>query len=682
MNFSFHNHLSIQLKNKKYNFYNTVLKSTLQTLANFQKYNEFISIGTGLPDNTAQNNFHLTNHIHTEKLSNYSIQSDISKGNLFAKYEFVIDKSNLNTNYLTEVGLSNNADNPTIYNYFSLISEELPNGLNISDSDEIVFEITIYLNINEGQDIILTSGKNYFIEFLLGNGLGDVFICSGLNYSENVRIKRQMPESTKILCDKISSINNDSLEIKFEGVYNSGEINEILYITNNTVFARRNLKEFNEPITKELTISPKANYVIKIDSDLKAVDSVVNQSTNETESYYFVSKFANSFGDKVNLPFNNIFNSTTSRFISKDGDVIFFILNDKVYAYKNSDFNLIELNTKEINDNYILNILIVGNAVFVISKIQPFISTYIIQNNNIKKIKNTFDNFDKISDFEELLQSEATKFNNEKYAIGIIKKDRTSLTIFLNYDETNGFSISSYKTNNKQFDYILGMINNKFCDGRLIFLKEGETSALCRMVTYLSDETETDIYTSLAYNLVNGAKKNYCKNRAIISEKTTSPSVIIYYYPQIYKYDLPLISNELKDYISNDLNYIIQKNQDSSFSIYNLVGYDTPEAFIDGIPSQVNQSKIIDFEFLKDTLLIFQNVESEPIIAFNLNLNKTQIENVSDKESSYKVVTKEFNKLGKNSEQIKFSLKAGINLWFFLKKFLRLLMVKTHHFLQ
>ena len=95
MNFSFHNKLTIILKNKKYEFYNSILKSTLNQLANFGKFNEYISIGNGLPNSDFQNNFHLSNYISTHQLSNKSIQSDISKGDLFAKYEFIVSKENL-----------------------------------------------------------------------------------------------------------------------------------------------------------------------------------------------------------------------------------------------------------------------------------------------------------------------------------------------------------------------------------------------------------------------------------------------------------------------------------------------------------------------------------------------------------------------------------------------------------
>ena len=76
----------------------------------------------------------------------------------------------------------------------------------------------------------------------------------------------------------------------------------------------------------------------------------------------------------------------------------------------------------------------------------------------------------------------------------------------------------------------------------------------------------------------------------------------------------------------------------SNYQIYNLVGYNTPENFINNFPSFVDQNKILDFEFLQDTLLIFQDDTTKPILALNLKLNHTQIENVSSNEFSERLV--------------------------------------------
>ena len=683
MIFSFHNKLTVRASNKKYSFYNTLLSSTLQQLSTFGKINEYISIGNGLPNSESQNAFHLTSHIATAKLIFKSIQSDISKGSLFAKYQYKLQKSDVLATHITEVGLSNNETTPTIYNYFSLITDETPNGIDITNSDEILLEVTLNLTISENNQTILTSGNNPLIEFLLGNGLGDVYACSGSNFAENTRMNRQIPTNKeKYICTKTATIQNNSLKIDFECNLNIGELDEILFISADKVFARKNLKEHLTLSSETLNLTPKANYVIKIDSDIKSIVSVTKQSDQTVESNYFVSKYANSFGDEISLPFNNIFDSTTSRFLSKDGKFIFFVSNTKVYAYKNEDFKITEINTKEIVEDYITKIISFDKFVFIISKVAPYISTYIIEGNMIKSTSNNLKSFEKYSDFETIQQADVTWCNNGKFIIGLILNDSSALSIYLTYDDTNGFSTSSFLTNSREFNYIIAMYKNNFCDGRMIYLKEGETSLKCRLVTHSADGTETDVYSSLAYALVKDATNIYTKGRAIISEKSTTPSVVIYYYPQVYEYDLPLISTELKNYISQDMNYIIQKTETNEYKIYNLVGYDTPEEFSDGFLSILPYNQIVDFEFMKDSLLIFTNLSDKPVVAFNLKLNKTQIENLSDKDAEYLVAVEKYNKLGSDGKQIKFKLETKVNLWYFQTEFKRWLAAEMQHFLQ
>lgn len=663
MLFSFHNELNIKTKSNSYTFYNNVYPSLLTKLSNFESYNNYLSIGNGIANLETQNQFHLTNHIFTTKLYSKQMQSDINKGSLFSVLEFKIYNHEINSKYIKEVGLSDNKTNPTIFNYFSLISEETPNGIDISDTEEIVLKVTIYLLVDELKENLLTSGNNKIIEFLLGNGIGDIYLSSGTNFANNIRLARNITESqTKYLCERTASISDNSLKFSFSKALNIGEIDEILFTTENEVFARNNIKNINPLLENQTTLTPKSNYVIKLDEDIESISEITKISDSSTETNYFATKYSNSFGDKVHTPFNNLFDSTTSRFISKDGKLIFFILNNKVYCYKNNNFILEEINTRAIQSDNIFKIIAFDNFIFVISLDTPYISTYIIENNSIKNVSNDLINFEKYSSFETLQQIDICQSKNNKFMIGIILQDNTALSIYLTYNETDGFITTNYLTNSKNFNYVMAMHKNNFCDARLIYLKEGETSASCRIVTHFPDETETDIYSNLAYELTNNSTRVYTKGRAIISEKTTSPNIVIFYYPQVYQYELPLISDELQDYISNDVNYIIQKKTNNQYSIYNLVGYDTPEEFTNNISELVDTDKIIDFEFLSDTLLIFLNDNNEKIVAYNLKLDKTQVENLSEKDKSYLIKYKKYDKFGANNETVKFSFIVQVDL--------------------
>lgn len=662
MQFSFHNKLTITVNDKKYIFYNTILQSLLVKLSTFEKYNQFLAIGDGVPDSNFQSNFKLTNHKNTLNLTQSSCQSDITKGELFSKNSFLVSSEDIPSTHISEVGLSDNSENPTIFNYFTLIDEQNPQGIDISNSNEVLFEVTIYLNINENNNIILTSGKNPFIEFLLGYGMGDIYTFLGSNYSENVRINREPANNKEYYpCNTESKIIDNYFEINFSHSYSNTIIDEIVFVSDNRVFARQNLKELNPVQILDSSLISQNNYVIKLEEDIKEVLTVKNQNTQANENNIHISKYANSFGDKIHFPFSNLFSYETPRFVSKDGDKLFFLLNDSVYAYKNKNFNIESLDCTQISEAYITHIISFNKFVFIVSKLHPFISTYEIKNNRLEKIINNFESSEIFEQFKNLQAIDITQCNNGKILIGILTSNKNALTVYIDYDENSRLILNNFIQNQKEFNYVFALYKNHFCDGQIIYLKEGETSASSRIVTHYADFTENDTYSYLAFALTNNSKRIYTKGRAIISEKKTSPTLSIFYYPQVFEYNLPLLSNEKKNYISPTLDYIIQEFDNKKFDIYNLVGYETPEMFVDNIDSIVNTNDIVDFEFLKDTLLIFvQN--SDQIIAYNLNLVKTQIENVSEKNTSYQVTYNKYNKLGSNNNTININLTTRISL--------------------
>lgn len=211
----------------------------------------------------------------------------------------------------------------------------------------------------------------------------------------------------------------------------------------------------------------------------------------------------------------------------------------------------------------------------------------------------------------------------------------------------------------------LAMYKNNYSDAQNMFLQSGEYSSDCRLVIHNPSGEIKDIYTVVAYYFTKDTKEVYTKNRAVIVEKTTAPYFWIYYYPQIYRYNLSLLQDEVDDYISTNLLYLIQKLSDGNYKIYNLVGYENPSEFKNGFPLEVNQSKIEDFEFLNDTLLIFTSDENERIIAYNLKQDLMAIENVSLAESEYKVSLQKYDLIGKNNEGVIVTFKVTISVWYF-----------------
>ena len=255
MNFSFHNQLNVYISDKKYTFFNSLLPSFLNQLSNFDKYNQYLAVGNGQTSTNVDNNYKLSNYICTLNLQNSAFQSDISKGSLYSKYEFYAKHSQIPSDYISEIGLCNNESDPTIFNYFSLISSDHPLGLDISNVDELVFEVFIFLNVDEQNEIIFTAGNNPFFEFLLGNGLEQVYLATGSNAADNIRLHRRIKNKNSLLPVEMNCfINENSIEINLSTTIQSvEEIDEILFISNSRVFARKNLKEIKPTIQTEKT---------------------------------------------------------------------------------------------------------------------------------------------------------------------------------------------------------------------------------------------------------------------------------------------------------------------------------------------------------------------------------------------------------------------------------------------
>lgn len=664
MDFKLHNKAIIKTNNKSIEVYNQVNNPILECLSKLKSYNNFISIKTynDIDNNSLEKPISL-------KTTNIYYQSNIEDGELFSKSETIINTNSLNDNYLTEIGYSDgNILNPTFYNTFILTNEENPNGLYIKDSEEISIEIYMYLYINENN--FLTLGKNKFIEFLLGAGLNEIYYCKGSNYSSNENIYRELPENNQIYpCNIDIHLEENNLTINLNSDISTGEINEILFISSNSVFARYNTKEIKPTIQTSIEIQPKTNYILDIKEDIKNINSIKNLDNSSLENEYYVSNYANNFGDKISTPFNKMFDNNTKRFLSKDGDKIFFLIDENIYGYSNKDFSIKSLNTNTIKAEYIIKLISFDDYIFIITKLEPYILCYKIINNAAILINNNLTNNNNINLIANSRNVDIVLSKNNIFMLGFISDEGKGYTIYFSL-QNDMFIYNDIKISDYNFPYLVAVHKNNFCDAQIIYLQAGETSLDSRIVYHYPDKTESDVYSALAYNFTNNTKNIYAKNRAIIVEKINTNNLLIYYLPQVYKYELDLFSSETISYISQDGKYLIQKLNNNEYNIYNLIGYDTPELFINNLPAEINKNEIVDFEFLKDSLLIFLNNNKNPIVAYNLNLNKTQIENVTSNTSTYKVEMEKYDKLGLNNEGVVVTITTNITLWFFQIKYI------------
>lgn len=664
MKFLFHNKIELKYKNKNYLFFNTMLNSVFDKLKNLEAFNKYASVGSGEPS-TNQTEYHLTSYLKTYELETEILQNDISNGNLFIKQSVIIDDANLNDKYIKEIGLSNSEDNPIIYNYFSLISEELPNGIKKENGEAIVFSIYIYLTIIEDSSIMLTSGNNKFINFLLGLGLDDnIYVVKGNNTTPNKRIFREEPTSSEKYLTSLTISESDGLNLNFSADLGSAEINELVFLVGNSPFARVNLQEYKTLTTTTQTYTPKTHYVVDLGENVNSYSSIKNLSTNLEETNVYAGKYANDFGDKITLPFHNIFDSTTPRFLSKDGDKIFFVIEDTIYGYINNEYQITQIKTGNITIQNIFKIISFEDNVFVITKTEPYIYSYKITNNELVLTELDLTNFEKFDSLDKIFNADITLGKNGVFMLGLIlEPEHYGYTLYFTYDqENNKFIYDSYLVSEYLFSYILAMYKNNFSDGQMIYLREGEHSVACRIVYHYSDKTLYDVFTNYALTLTKNTKEIYTKNRAIIVEKTTEPYLWIYFYPQIYQYNLSILGSEEDDYISTNLIYLIQKYNNSTYKIYNLVGYVTPTEFTNGFPSEIDKTKILGFEFLKDTLLIFMDNKDEPIVGYNLKETSMLIENVSVNTDQYEIVVNKYDLLGSNNEGVIANLAIKISI--------------------
>ena len=302
------------------------------------------------------------------------------------------------------------------------------------------------------------------------------------------------------------------------------------------------------------------------------------------------------------------------------------------------------------------------NFVFIFTKVRPFIHCFVVEDGVMREVSFDLSSFLYSNQLEKVLQIDVTVSRNGTFLMSCILEDGKGLTVYFSYDiESNKFVYDDFKLSDYEFSYLISLYKNNFCDGLAVFVKGGEYSYDCRMVTHYADKSIRDVATVLAYDLTKDTKKIYSKDRAVIVEKTTNPKLSIYLYPEVIKYDLPLNNIESNYYFSNDLCYLIQKNADESIKTYYLCDGELKE--FDGLISGLfDQSKVVDFEFMNDLVLIFSADEQIGIEGICLKKDCGLIENIKTANDQYRVSFKKYNKIGSNNEGVKACLRLTIEI--------------------
>lgn len=670
MKINYHNKISIHYGNKDYIFFNTMLDSIYSKIANFESFVDKIAIGSGISEDFS-NNFKLSKFITSSTLETETLQNNLFAGDLFVKKNAVIKTQNLNCKYITEAGISSNLDdeaNPTIYNYFSFISDNTPNGIEISSGEDLIITVTIYLNLTSDSAGLFTAGDNPFIKFLLGSGTDNnkIYIARGNDFSENVLVERSNDFlNEKIECT-ISSTIQDGISISISGDLNTGETNEIVFFLGEKVFARLNTLTLQKNTQSTESFSSKKNNIIDIGQNIVSVEKVYNNSTASDETNYFLVDYAINFSSKTPFQFNNLFSANTTRFISKDGDKLLFLVDDIIHVYRNSNYNVEHVASANFQIKNIIKLVCFDSFIFIFTKTQPYVYAYLITSNGFSKCNLNLTAFEHYSNLATFTNIDIVQGKNGTFMLGFIApvNGTTAYTLYLTYDESSKtFSYIKYVSSNQDnYVYLLAFHKNNFSDAQIIYLRPGASSSQCFRAVHALDGTITTSYNVTSYYYTYATTSICVKSRAVVIEKDANPNFWLYYYPQIYRYSNTIFSQAEKNYISTNLHYLMQKLSDGTFRIYNLIGYTKPEIFSNGLPTDIDQSKILDVEFLTDTVLFFMDDENEPILAYNLNINSTCIENVTTQNSAYTITLTRKSVLGGDSQGVLATLSINITI--------------------
>lgn len=663
MNFTFHNKLIITIGNRNFTFFNNVNSNLITKLQQKMPYNKYLSIGTG--NQTSQSQTKLTTYLKTYKLTNEFTQSDLSKGQPYIKKSLIIKDEIADETSIKEMGLSELGDNPDLYNYFSCVSDDLPNGIIKKHNEDIYITIFIYLNIDDESKKYLCAGENRWIEFLLGNGLSqNIYAIRGKNIIQNKTIKKESIDyDTKFLMNLCASIENNNLIMEYEQNIGTGTTYEIILIVENNPIARINVLNQNSPITTTVTLTPVRYDVIDCGANVINVNSVTNKTTSAVESNYIVKKYASDYADQISVPFNNMFNSLTPRFLSDNGKYLFFVSNDYIYGYENSNYEIKQILTNNLRIFNVIKIVICSNYVFIISKVEPYLTAFLIENSKLQEIDIDFKELSK-DIFSNLINIDVAKSDNV-IMIGCLLNNNHATTLYFDYTN-NALTYSESVVSEYNFSLILAMSKNTYEDGKIMYAQEGEYTYETLLATHFSSKTKKEVYSKLAYEFTKNVKEAYVKDRGVVVEKSNEQKTYLYIYPEVYKYSLPSIDGADDYYFSNDLTSVITKTN-NEFKIYSLIGYKDTNEFTRNIFSKVSPEKILDFEFLNDTLLIFLSDASNPIIAFNLFIDSAMIENVSSETDTYEISLTKYNLLGENNKSVNVKFVGTVEIWFLVK---------------
>ncbi|MBR2909751.1 MAG: hypothetical protein IKC11_05360 [Clostridia bacterium] len=665
MNINLHNKFEITLRNKTYTAYNTLLNSVYDKITNLSQYTSHIAIGTGTKKLT-QEEHKLGNYLRTFTAETEEIQADISKGTLYIVKTTTIPEDDNSIFSFSELGLTDCGDfSPTIFNHVLLTdSNGEPVSITRNPGDLMQIKVTIYLELTQNSLGLFTIGENPLIKQILGEDLkledNSLYAIRGDNLTENIQTARTTPDlSQAIKCNTSYTQNQTTYDILFSAELGEGTTEEILICYANTVCMRINTLETNAPTQETLLITP-TNKVLEVGENIKEINSVTDDIDQTQIENFKTVKYAKKITDKITNLFDLPFTYNSTKFVSKDGNLIAFIKDSTVHLYKYKDYSFEKVKTNILAENTI-KLVMFEDIIVQFLTTSPHIKIYkIVDGATIEKnVDLTFYNASSYS--YDWLDVDANLMLSGTIKIGAIlnNADYTPIVINLTPSGEDKYidsivrpQLTSAKKiytiyKNNYGEPALGFLTDTYAGGTYYFQEEFYDQS-----SYLKDSNE------IQYNLLAGTSKLLTSGKTILAQKESSPYLYVYYYPD-YNSAPTNISQGVDHFVSCDGNYIIIKNELNEFKIYNLHQEGVFIPFEKGFPEDEVFLNIKDCIFVGNLVLILTETE---IYAYALKTSNTRIEALPSYDKNYSVSYNKYNLLGnKKLEGVKIELKLSFN---------------------
>ncbi len=669
MKLKLHNKYEIKIKGKTYTAYNTLLKTVYNKIANLQQFTSHIALGTG---STALSftDTQLGAYAKTYAATTEEINTDVSSNNdLYIKKLVALDDSNQDSFSFSELGLTDSSSyNPTVFNHV-LLKDEDDNVLTITrDAGEpIEIRVTIYLELTAGAKALFTAGSNKLIKRILGEDFvvadNKLYAIRGNSLSTSAYVPRTLTDTTSAVqfSSSITYGNSQDANVTFIAELGAGETEEILGLYDGDVCIRCGTYDVQTANSETLSDNP-TDAILEIDENVKSIESVTD-SNNTTVTGYDVVKYSKNFGDKLTGMFDQTFTSSTTRVIAKDGKTIAFITNSYTYVYTYNNYTFTKINSSLIPHSNIISMQICGNIIVCILSQSPYIQIFEITDGNAVKYDAQLNYYDMTSYGYSWLSADSIVTENNKILVGLILNTQEKTPLLLTLVKNQSGDWVDTQVTHPTLDYadkVISLYKNNYNPSTIYFL----TSKYNNSTTYLCQEYNetTNSFTmnsTVTYAILNSTQGITTGGRIIMSEKSASPYLRLYYAPS-YDYAGDSFLGQGSYYLSYNGEYLAFKDSNNAYHVYNTHQKGEKEEFISDIPSYVTQSTITDLAFVGDILLVFTSSQAEPLYGIALKNSYTRLDKMADNTETYDVAYKTYNLPGGDDEGVKLTLTLGL----------------------